>query len=206
MRRTAGFRTSGERRVWYGSNMDHWERMINGLHSGDEVIMGEFFGHYGPALQSLAERNLDAGIRRRVGAATIAQSVCRTFLRRAKVHGVAADDSRALWRLLCAITLNKVREKARYHRRQKRDAGRESPLDRANGAVASGPTPEESVIFADQFVHLVDGLEQEEREVLELRLDDRTQEEIATALGCSERTVRRILGRLEERLRRAFEC
>jgi hypothetical protein len=67
-------------------------------------------------------------VQRRVGPESIAQSVCRTFLRRAGDGQFQVRDEDALWGLLCAIALTKVRERVRFHRRHRRDLGRERPL------------------------------------------------------------------------------
>ena len=79
----------------------------------------------------------------------------------------------------------------------------EVSLDAADSGRLSpdhGPSPEEAAIFADSFEHLLASLTEEERRVVELRLEDHTQDEIARELACSERTVRRMLMRIEARL------
>jgi len=185
--------------------MDPWERMIKGLRSGDSVVLSDFFHRYHPALERIAASNINPGVRRRVGAETIALSVCRTFLRRARDDQFDLADDDSLWRLLCAITLTKVREKTRYHLRQKRGLDREADLDAHDKEpLAATPTPEEAAAFADEFQHLVASLEEEERRMLELRLQEKTHEQIAADVGCSERTVRRVLAGLRARLEAAF--
>jgi len=185
--------------------MDPWERMVDGLRSGDSVVLSDFFHRYRPALERIAAKRINPGVRRRVGAETIALSVCRTFLRRAGDDQFDLADDDSLWRLLCAITLTKVREKTRYHLRQKRGLDREANLDAlAAEPLDSTPTPEEAAAFTDEFQHLVASLEEEERTMLELRLQERTHEQIAGEVGCSERTVRRILAGLRTRLEALF--
>ena len=143
---------------------------------------------------------------RRFGPESVANSVCRTFLRRARGDGLDVPDADGLWRLLCAIALNKVRERVRFHRRVRRALGREIHGDEALAAQPSGRTPEpgEAVIFRDQLEHVLATLDDEERRVLEHRLAGLTEEQVASELACSERTVRRILRRLEARLVAAF--
>jgi len=182
-----------------------WDRLIEGVRAGDPESLASFFSRYGPALERIAARAIEPGMRRRFGPETIAQSVCRTFLRRAAGDEFELADGDSLWRLLCAIALTKVREKARYHLRHKRGVNREVPLDTATDlGPGRGPSAEDEVVFADQFEHLLDTLDDEQRKLLELRLEDLTQEEIAERMSCSERTVRRLLKRLEARLLQAF--
>ena len=71
--------------------------------------------------------------------------------------------------------------------------------NRAGRGVRTGRVPEEAAAFADQFHYLLESLDQEERQIVLLRLEDRTQVEIAAAIRTSERTVRRLMKQLEER-------
>jgi RNA polymerase sigma-70 factor, ECF subfamily len=190
---------------------DRWRRLIDGLRAGDGRVIQEFCDQYGGPLHRLADKHLAAGLRRRVGPEDVVQSACRTFLRRAKGGEFHLVDSESLWRVLCAITLTKVREQARFHRRQKRGLDQEQPLAAASDSrpgidpVDPNPSPAEAAAFADQFQQLLGALDEEERRIVELKLEDCTNEEVAERLGSSERTVRRVLKRLQSRLERAFE-
>src|SRR5436190_23084011 len=103
--------------------------MIQGLRTGDQRAAREFCRQFGDALERLAEKHLPGGLRRRVGPEDVAQSACRTFLRRAGGGEFRLADSEALWRLMCAITLTKVREQTRFHLRQKRGLDLETAAD-----------------------------------------------------------------------------
>jgi len=50
----------------------------------------------------------------------------RSFFRHTEEGRFQFEDSEKLWSLICAITLTKVREKVRNHRRDKRDVYRET--------------------------------------------------------------------------------
>jgi RNA polymerase sigma factor (sigma-70 family) len=185
---------------------DRWQRLIRGLRDGDRVIAQEFWDQYGELLHRVAEKHLAGGVRRRVGPEDVVQSACRTFLRRAQGGEFRLEDSEGLWRLLCAITLTKVREQTRFHLRQKRGLAQEERADDTNfDARAPGPTPAEAAEFADQFQQLLAGLDDEERQIVDLKLQECTHDEVAERLGCSERTVRRVVKRVQARLARAFD-
>ena len=192
---------------------DRWQRLIQGLRDGDGAIMREFCDQFGGPLYRIAEKHLAAGVRRRVGPEDVVQSACRTFLRRARGGEFQFPDSEGLWRLLCAITLTKVREHTRFHLRKKRGVDQEMHLPPASGAGGDAdfdaedprPTPAEAAEFADFFQQALAGLDDEERQVAELKLQELTNEEVADQLGSSERTVRRILKRVQARLTRALE-
>ena len=193
---------------------DRWQRLIQGLRTGDNQTMREFCEQYGDLLHRVAEKHLGAGVRRRVGPEDVVQSACRTFLRRAQGGEFQLADSEGLWRLLCAITLTKVREHTRFHLRKKRGLDQEmqmSPASDASGAEGFDaadprPTPAEAAEFADFFQQALAGLDDEERQVVDLKLQELTNDEIAERLGSSERTVRRILKRVQGRLTRALEA
>jgi RNA polymerase sigma factor (sigma-70 family) len=191
---------------------DRWQRWLAGLRRGDREVLHEFWGRYGQLLHDVADRHLAPNLRRRVGPEDVAQSACRTFLRRARDGEFRLQDSEDLWRLLCAITLTKVREQTRFHLRQKRGLAQEVHADAAGGgepsafgAVAPGPTPAEAAEFADQLQKVIATLDDEEKQILDLKLQDFTHVEVAERLGCSERTVRRVVKKLQARLARAFE-
>jgi RNA polymerase sigma factor (sigma-70 family) len=191
---------------------ESWQRLIQGLRDGDPDSVQEFCAHYGEKLQRLAEKHLPHGLRRRLGPEDVVQSACRTFLRRAQDGKFQFGDAENLWALLCAITLTKVREQARFHLRQKRGLDREQQLDsdpQASGAsrfepIAPGPSPDEAAEFADQLQHVLASLDEEERQVVDLRLQEYSTAEMAERLGCSERTIRRLLKRVQAHLARTL--
>jgi RNA polymerase sigma factor (sigma-70 family) len=182
--------------------------LFAGLRSGDEAAVGEFCRRYGPLIERLAERRLAGAMRRRIGPEDVAQSVCRTFVRRAAKGEFEIADGGALWGLLCAIALTKIKEQARFHLRHKRSLHGEQHLDSVDGtgdrrhpeSADAGPAPDDAAEVADVFDRLVAGFDEEERRIIELRLQDFTLEEIAVRMECSERTVRRFMKRVQERL------
>lgn len=66
--------------------------------------------------------------------------------------------------------------------------------------AASQPTPDEAAEFTEQFQKVLSGLDEEERQLVDLKLQQYTNEEAAKRMACSERTVRRILKRVRQRL------
>jgi RNA polymerase sigma-70 factor (ECF subfamily) len=188
------------------------QSFIAGLRAGDRDCVRRFCDRYGELLHQLAERHLPGPLRRRVGPEDVVQSVCRTFFRRARAGEFHFSDSANLWALLCALTLTKVQEQIRFHRRKKRDIGREvsptydssSEVTDAAEPVYDQPTPAEAAEFADQFQQVLGSLDEEERSLIDLKLQDCSNLEVADRMGCSERTVRRILKRVQARLERAM--
>ena len=178
---------------------DDW---FNRLADGDPAIVRQFWEQYGDAMRRVAERQIAARLRTRVDADDIVQSVCRTFFRRIGEGQFDISDSESLWRLLLTITLNKARMQARFHTRGRRSVGREQSLPE-HGAFQ--PSQSEAVLadvdFTDLLEFVFQHLDDEQKQILTMSLDGKQQTEIAQALNCSERTVRRMRGRIREQLR-----
>ena len=164
-------------------------------------------------LQSVAQNQLSSRVQRRVGPDDVVQSACRTFFRRVSSGQFELPDADALWRLMCAITLTKARRAARDQLRKKRNVDAEQYLDSPpaedDGAryelEGSQQTPFESVEFSDQMDKLLANLSPKECQVLDLKLQSFTNDEIATEMKCSERTVRRIITQIRERWTELFD-
>ncbi len=195
------------------ASRDDWERLIKGLMSGDEVILREFHRKFGPMLHGIADSRLAPSMRRRFDADDVVQSAFRTFFRRARIGYFKFDDNQRLWNLMCAITLTKLREKARFHTRHSRSVKREQSVEGSGESASarselesSQPTPAESIEFADAFEALLSSLDENEQKLVDLKLQDLTNDEVAETLGVSERTVRRMLNRLQEKIEGALEA
>jgi RNA polymerase sigma factor (sigma-70 family) len=188
---------------------------VQRLAVGDEQIVQEFWDRYGASLQRLAKSRMVPALQQRVGAEDVVQSVCRTFFRRAGKQEFDLSGTDSLWRLLCAITLTKVRQHARFHYRECRTPDRETPLAGEDCAPEAGagdrpvkpvePTPDEIAEFADQMQRLFAVLTEEEQALVRGKLEGLTQIEIAEQVGCSERTVRRLLDSVRKRWEQELE-
>lgn len=189
-----------------------WLAVIRGLQAGEPAVLHRFYAEFGPVLRALAHQRVSPLMQRRFDADDVVQSTLRTFFRRAQVGEFLFEDNRRLWSLLCAITLTKLREKTRFHQRQSRATAREEPLDegtRRNDSkqclTARGPAPDATFEFAEEFEHLLAGLEEREQRLVNLKLQDLTNDEAAEALDISERTVQRMLHELQVKFMQLLE-
>ena len=188
---------------------DQWTAFVEGLVAGEDQAYQQFWEEYGKKLQGVARNQLSPGMNRRLAPEDIVQSTCRSFFHRVTTGKLQLSDSESLWRLLCAITLNKTRMKQRFHLAQRRAANREhaqetqSPTGSflSNEPPAQEQLPDEAVMFAEQLETIMEMLDETEQSILQLKLDDHTNDEIAERVGRSERTVRRTLKRLQEKLK-----
>lgn len=177
---------------------DQW---LAALAGGDPTIEAEFWQTYAGPLHRVADRQLSQQLKRRVDPEDVVQSACRTFFRRVRQGEFAIRDRSDLWRLLLTITLNKARLQARYHGRIRRGANREQSLaDDPTSAGASFEAALEQIDFSDFLESILRHLSDEQQEIFRRTLDGQTQNEIAEAVGCSERTVRRMQVAIREQL------
>jgi DNA-directed RNA polymerase specialized sigma24 family protein len=188
-------------------------RWIGDLQAGGDSAAQHLWERYFHRLVHLARSRLRAT--RRAGAVEdeedAALSAFDSFCR-----GAAAGrfpqlaDRDGLWRLLVVMTLRKVMAQAARQAARKRGGGRivgESAIIGGDAAEAGGleqvagdePSPELAALVVDEYRRLRDRLVGEAlRQVLDLRLQGYTREEIAERLGCAERTVRRKLELIRE--------
>jgi DNA-directed RNA polymerase specialized sigma24 family protein len=188
-------------------------RWIGDLKAGGNSAAQHLWERYFHRLVHLARARLRAA--RRAGAIAdeedAALSAFDSFCRGA-AQGRFPDlaDRDGLWRLLVVITLRKVTGQVGRQAAQKRGGGRllgESALIGGDAAEIGGldqiaadePSPEMAALVVDQYRRLRGGLRSEElRQVLDLRLEGYTREEIARRLGCAERAVKRKLDLIRE--------
>lgn len=170
---------------------------------GNEEAFEKLYGRYADRLVRLAQSRISERLSHRIEAEDIVQSVFRTFFDRVQGEQFTFNTEDDLWKLLVAMTLNKLRNKIDWHTAAKRDVSMERPIA---GPVSSSvsafdidgetPSPEAVVAFIDLLEHFMRELRPSDRKVLELRLQGMTQDEISKELGCTERTVRRVLERI----------
>lgn len=188
-----------------GSQPKQIEEMIAGLILGNEDSYRVFWDRYGNRLNGIARKYMPRGLERRMEPADLVQSVCKSFFRRASEGELQLTDADSLWGLLCAITLNKMRMNQRFHLAQKRSLSREQDVSWSEDcpqpfALARDPRPDAAVVFEDEFDQVMSKLDEQERQIVQLRMEGHTNSEAAQEIGCSERTVRRMLVRIRSKL------
>ncbi|MEM1067783.1 MAG: sigma-70 family RNA polymerase sigma factor [Planctomycetota bacterium] len=176
--------------------------MFQALAANDPQAVEEFWQQYAGPLRRVAQRQISRSLGRRVDADDVLQSACRTFFRRMGEGQFQCRCDDDLWRLLLTITLNKVRMQARYHARQCRGLEKEQTFDVETAGAHEAGTEQavQQVDFADYMESIFRHFDEEAREVFGRMLDGQTQTQIATNMEISERTVRRIRVRIQERL------
>ena len=195
-----------------GLENDAWNQLIAGLREGDQRVCSVFWEQFGPALEGVARNQLSERLQRRVGPDDVVQSACRTFFRRVSSGQFDLPDADSLWRLMCALTLTKARRAARDHSRQKRGIASEQYIDAVSPATGErlfelqgdDDSPLTAAMFSDQLNALLENLNPQECQVLDLKLQNHTNADIAEQMSCSERTVRRLTNHIRARWEALF--
>jgi RNA polymerase sigma factor (sigma-70 family) len=169
--------------------------------AGDEHAARQLFDCYVERLVALARRRLSQRLASRVDPEDIVQSVFRTFFGRVKAGQFHVEHQDDLCKLLVRITVHKTLRQVEFHKAAKRDVTAEAgqddePQERLRELLTREPSPDAAAVFLDQLEHFLSGLKPQERQILELRLQGYSNEEIAEKLGTYDRKVRRILERI----------
>ncbi len=178
---------------------DESQRWIRGFRENDDIAVTDFWSRYEERLRRLAERNLSDRMKRRIDADDVVQSAFRTFLRRAGQDEFELRDRQNLLSLLTTITLNKIRQKVRHFAAQKRGGDSDQYFETMADLGGNQPTPDEEAALRE-IEELLRGFDEEQQQVVDLKLQNHTNEEIARRMQCSERTVRRMIKRVENTL------
>ena len=174
---------------------------IKAARTGDPQAIQRLWSRYYEKLVRLARTRLRGAPRRVQDEEDFAAHALDSFhrgLQCGRYPDVADRDG--LWRLMMALTANKVVDGVRRERRAKRGGGMvldEGIFGDGPGlaeAFAEEPTQEVAVAFADMLDHVLANLGDETlRRVALMRLDSYSNEEIAQEMGCVERTIERKL-------------
>ena len=182
-------------------------RMFASFAAGSESAADRIFQRYVKRLSRLAHTRLTPRVAARVDPEDIVMSAWRSFFVGSRQNQFDVDRSGDLWALLARITLLKLYRAVERHTAQKRSVDQEAPLAPDDRELGFGddrePTPEEAVALSDYVEHLLQSLTPRDQRIAELRLQGELIEDIAIAVQCSEKTVRRSLQALRGKLTEA---
>ncbi len=183
--------------------MPEADDLIERCRRGDQDAARDLFDAYVDRLLPLARRRISQRLASRVDAEDIVQSVFRTFFARLKDDKFTLADQDDLFRLLVRITVHKTLRQVAHHKAAKRDPSQELPQGDAASEqllhlLSTEPTPDAAVMFIDQLEHFMSQLPQADRQILELRMQGYSTEEIAKQLNSYDRKVRRVLERIRD--------
>jgi RNA polymerase sigma factor (sigma-70 family) len=166
--------------------------------AGDSLAEQALYDRYVERLIGLARARLSPLLNRRLDPEDVVQSVWRSFFGRLQAGGYTVGRHGDLWRLLAAIAVNKVREKARFNLADRRTVKAEETavLSRSVCGVPveawmSEPSPEEAANLSETLERALKSLSVLKRRIIEQVLQGGTLDEVAVATDCTLRTVQR---------------
>jgi len=185
---------------------EHSINLLQRWRDGDETAATEIFERYVNRLCALARTRLSNRMQRRVEAEDVVQSAYRSFFRRAGEH-YTLEKQGDLWRLLAAITVNKVRGQVEFHTAKKRGVYSEESLGVDQSVirvppefVSEEPKPDDAAVMVEELSNVLQDLDATQRSIIELSMQNLSVEQIANEIQRSERTVRRTIQQVREEL------
>lgn len=180
-----------------------FDSLIVRVREGDDAAIAKLLEECGPHLLRVIRRRMNPRLRGRFDSEDFAQAVWATFF--GHLPEIAEFSRGAqLVQFLTRVASNKVIDagrRAQVRNEQSVDdlaAGFQGSSDRR--LRVSEPTPSQHAVARESWDHLLHDECDDDRQLLELRRQGLTQQEIAAKLGISERQVRRVLSRLARKL------
>jgi RNA polymerase sigma-70 factor (ECF subfamily) len=179
--------------------------LVDGARRGDAASVERLLELHLPGLRAFIRLRMGLALRAREESQDIVQSVCRQTLQSLGTFRYEGEAAFKDW--LYTTALNKLIDKTRHHRAQRRDVAREEPLERPAGEAdeslseiyGSLVTPSRDADAREQvrrFEEAFAELPEDYREVIVLaRMVGLRHAEIAERLGRSEGAVRNLLYR-----------
>ncbi|MCA8970544.1 MAG: sigma-70 family RNA polymerase sigma factor [Planctomycetes bacterium] len=184
-------------------SIDDGEALYSRATRGDGPALAGLIESYMPRLREFVRVHIGQDLRQRFSAEDVVQSVCLDLAEHA--DALRFDDERRFRAWLFKAASHKLSEKARFHRREKRDVGREhADVDDENAnalllAARHVATPSRQIAAREElarFENALDCLSDDHREVIALaRIAGLPHEIVAEQMGRSVGAVRKLLGR-----------
>lgn len=178
--------------------------LLRRVRTGEDDAATDLYHRYAKRLWSLANNQLGQKLSRRLEADDVVQSVFRTFFRRVVEGQYDVPAGKEIWGLFLVIALNKVRAAAVRNSAQKRDTARTEALSATHEQVAA-PRDDHAAILRDVIAEIVSTLSETQQQIITMRIEGFSADEIAKAAERSKRTVERVLQQFRARLTAEIE-
>jgi len=182
--------------------------LIESAKRGDEAAVAALLGRFEPEIRTMVRVRLPRILRDQLDSMDIVQAIWTSIFTGHPDEVARFADIGQFRGFLAGVARNKVYEEHRRRTRTKKyDLGREQRLyvrkgerDVPREVAASDPTPSEEVQAEDRLDQITRGRSPEEIQIIDLRRQGLTFDEIARRLGISERSVRRVIDSIRERM------
>ena len=199
---------------------DSVTKWVGGVKCGDEEATRKFVDRYYEPIVEFVRRRLPPAARRSGDEEDVALSALDSFVERARDGQFSQVENRDdLWKLLLTISRRKATKHIAHETAQKRGGGLvrgDSVFDAADGSLAGFDrvtgdvaSPEEEIELrecVEQIVGFLENLEDQAlKEIIILKSQGMTDQELARHFDCSTKTIERKRRRLSEKARKWAE-
>jgi RNA polymerase sigma-70 factor (ECF subfamily) len=188
------------------SDTDDFQTLLRGVQAGDPVATDTFCREYQRPILRVVRRTLLPQYRSRYDSLDFVNDVWASFFA-SPPRNVRFDDPQSLVAYLARMARNKIGEVRRRHGTAKNDVDREKPLDvvartaLGGGLPAPDATPSQIVGAEDEFQQMLRDRSPVHRGILKLLREGMTYREIADRLNTNEKTIQRLIRRLDPEAR-----
>jgi RNA polymerase sigma-70 factor (ECF subfamily) len=175
--------------------------------SGDGPAVREFLSRFEDDVRRMVRGRLPRRMRPQFDSMDFVQAVWQSFFSGLRKLPRDFENVRHLRSYLAGVARNKVNEEYRKTRSSRRDIAREEPLYVRHGEavverplVSPEPSPSQSLQASDRLAQMIAGCGPIEIQVITLRCQGLTHEEIAARTKLSDRSVRRIIEQARTRM------
>ena len=170
--------------------------LIDRLNGGDEEAAAQVVKEFEPAIRrELRFRLRDSRARLELDSMDISQSVLSNFFVRVAARQYDLKEPGDFVRLLVTMTRNKVAERLRSEHRQRRDSRRTVHGVENLALVSQEPSPSRVLQGKELLQQVRERLGNEERQLVNLRCQGLSWDEVARAVGGSSDARRKQLAR-----------
>jgi RNA polymerase sigma factor (sigma-70 family) len=178
-----------------------FQALLRELQAGSQEAAHELAATYRDHVLRCVRRTLRRKMRQQYDSLDLAQLVWASVLiapdRLAEIH-----SPEQFVRFLAGVARNKVAQEGRRMQALKNDMSRQVRIDDSCDIagpqpISRDPTPSAAAICQERYEQLVDRPTERDRQIVELRSEGHTFDEIAGRLNIDERTARKVIGRLK---------
>ncbi len=168
------------------------------IRDGDDDAAALLYQRYAHRVLNLVQTRMSERLRSKTEPEDIVQSAFRSIFRGVRSGNYDAPDGAALWNLLAVIAVNKLRRHANRLFAQRRDAAREVAFEACDEALG---IDQRSIEILEMTIReTLERMRPFDAQVLSLRLQRHSVEEISEQTGHSKRMVERSLQKSRLRL------
>jgi RNA polymerase sigma-70 factor (ECF subfamily) len=178
------------------ADTNEFAELMHRLRGGSEEAARELLDRYGQHILRVVRRKLSRELRSKFDSVDFVQAVWASFFADVpRRQGI--DHPKALLAFLVTLAQNKVVDAVRQRMQTNRySVNRERALDPT--LAAREPSPSQVAIANDEWRHLLADLPDHYQRMLVLLREGHSQKDIAREIGVNEKTVRRVLEKLNE--------